>query len=187
VSKLIESTLISLNGVTESPDRWAVFDQEAATAATTELDKSDAFLFGRVGYQRLRELWEPVSGNPYVAAINAKPKYVASNSLNEVGWNATLLNGDVAAEVERLKSDSGQDLIKYGTGRIDATLFEAELIDELRLWVMPVVVGSGRRLLDHFDASRLRLELLDVTRFANGSAIMSYRPTRVAQADHRDV
>lgn len=174
--KLIESTLISLDGVVEAPDQWSVFGPEAASWSLAELDKYDAFLFGRVGYERLRALWEPVTGNPYVEAINAKPKYVASRSLEEVGWNATLLGGDVVAEVERLKAEPGRDLIKYGTGRVDATLLGAGLIDELRLWFSPVVVGRGRRLFEGADPSVLHLELKDVRRFENGSAILTYTP-----------
>lgn len=131
--RLIESTLISLDGVIESPDRWAIFGQDEATASATEFERYDAFLFGRVGYQRLRALWEPVADNPYIAAINAKPKYVASRSLTSAGWNATLLGGYLVTEIRRLKSESGGDLIKYGTGQIDAVLLAAGLIDELRL------------------------------------------------------
>lgn len=88
--KLIESTIVSLDGVIESPDRWAVFDQEAVQHSMAALDGYDAFLMGRVTYERLRAIWEPVSGNPYLDAINAMPKYVASSSLTDVGWNATV-------------------------------------------------------------------------------------------------
>jgi dihydrofolate reductase len=174
--KLIESTLISLDGVIESPDQWSIFDEESVHYALAELDKYDAFLFGRVGYERLRALWEPITGNPYVEAINAKPKYVASRSLGEVGWNGTLLGGDVVAEVQRLKAEPGKDLIKYGTSRVDATLLDAGLIDELRLWFSPLVVGHGRRLFEGADTSDLRLELKDVRRFENGSTILTYTP-----------
>jgi hypothetical protein len=78
--KLIESTLVSLDGVIESPDRWAPFDQEAGQLAIRDLDNYDAFVMGREGYERLRALWAPVTGNPYIEKINAMPKYVASQS-----------------------------------------------------------------------------------------------------------
>jgi dihydrofolate reductase len=174
--KLIESTLISLDGVIEAPHRWSIFDAEAASRSLAELDNYDAFLMGRVGYEQLRALWEPIRDNPYVEAINAKPKYVASRSLAEVGWNATLLGPDVVAEVERLKSEPGGDIVKYGTGRLDDTLFHAGLVDELRLWFMPVVVGHGRRLFEDIDISDLRLDLKEVRRYNNGSAILTYTP-----------
>jgi dihydrofolate reductase len=173
--KLIESTLVSLDGVTESPDRWATFDQEATQRAMAELDNYDAFVMGRETYDRFRALWGP-GANPYAAKISAMPKYVASRSLTEVTWNATLLGPDVAGAVERLKAQPGKDLIKYGTSRLDATLLSAHLVDELRLWIMPVVVGAGRRLFDGIDPATLHLELADVRRLAGGSAMLTYIP-----------
>ena len=104
VRKLIESTLISLDGVIESPERWAIFDEEAAQLSMRDLDNYDAFIMGRVTYERLRAQWAPVTGNPYIEKINAMPKYVASQSLGEVTWNATLLEPDIVAAIERLKS-----------------------------------------------------------------------------------
>ena len=87
---LIESTLVSLDGVIESPDRWAPFGQEAVQLSMRELDNYDAFLMGRETYERFRSLWGP-GGNPYADKVNAMPKYVASRSLTEGTWNATLL------------------------------------------------------------------------------------------------
>ena len=83
--RLIESTLVSLDGVIESPDRWAPFDDEAMRLALEELGTYDAFVMGRVTYERLRANWAPVSGNPYIDRINAMPKYVASRSLASSG------------------------------------------------------------------------------------------------------
>jgi dihydrofolate reductase len=173
--RLIESTLVSLDGVIESPDRWANFDEEAVRLALHELDGYDAFVMGRETYERFRTLWGS-GGNPYTDKINAMPKYVASRSLTEVTWNATLLGPDIVAEIERLKGQPGKDLIKYGTSRLDATLFDAGLVDELRLWIFPVVIGSGQRLFEGIDPSKLHLELGDVRKLDNGSAILTYLP-----------
>ena len=175
--KLIESTLVSLDGVIESPDRWAPFDQEAGQLAMRDLDNFDAFVMGREGYERLRALWAPVTGNPYIEKINAMPKYVASQSLTEVTWNATLLGPDIVGAVEQLKAQPGKDLIKYGTSRLDATLLGAHLIDELRLWIMPVVVGTGQRLFEGIDATSQRLQLADVRKLEGGSVILTYLPS----------
>jgi dihydrofolate reductase len=175
--KLVESTLISLDGVIESPDRWAPFDQEAGQLAMRDLDNYDAFVMGREGYERLRALWEPITGNPYIEKINAMPKYVASQSLTEVTWNATLLGPDIVGAVEQLKAQPGKDLIKYGTSRLDATLLGAHLIDELRLWIMPVVVGTGQRLFEGIDATSQRLQLADVRKLEGGSVILTYLPS----------
>jgi dihydrofolate reductase len=174
--KLIESTLVSLDGVIESPERWAAFDDEATRLAMAELDNYDAFVMGRVTYERLRANWAPVSGNPYIDRINAMPKYVASRSLAEVTWNATLLGPDVVGAIERLKAQPGKDLIKYATSRLDATLLRAHLVDELRLWIMPVAVGTGQRLFEDVDTSSLDLTLTDVRKLANGTAILTYVP-----------
>ena len=175
--KLIESTLVSLDGVIESPDRWAPFDQEAGQFAMRDLDNYDAFVMGREGYERLRELWAPVTGNPYIEKISAMPKYVASQSLTELTWNARLLGPDIVAAIEQLKNQPGKGLIKYGTSRLDATLLGAHLIDELRLWIMPVVVGTGQRLFEGIDASSLHPQLADVRKLDGGSVILTYVPS----------
>ena len=174
--KLIESTLVSLDGVIESPDRWARFDGEATELAMRELDKYDAFVMGRETYDRFRALWGP-GGNPYADKVNAMPKYVASRSLTEMTWNATLLGDDIVDAIEQLKAQPGKDLIKYGTSRLDATLLGAHLVDELRLWIQPVVVGSGQRLFEGIDPSTLHLELADVRKLANNSVILTYTPS----------
>jgi dihydrofolate reductase len=175
--KLIESTLVSLDGVIESPERWSPFDEAATELAMEELSNYDAFVMGRVTYERLRANWAAVRGNPYIERINAMPKYVASRSLEEVTWNATLLGPDVVAALERLKAQPGKDLIKYGTSSLDATLLRAHLVDELRLWVMPIAVGAGRRLFEDIDTSSLDLTLTDVRKLANDSAILTYVPS----------
>ena len=171
--KLIESTLVSLDGVIEAPERWAIFDDEASELSMQELDNYDAFVMGRVTYERFRDNWG-AGGNPYLDRIGAMPKYVASRSLDDVTWNATLLGPDVVTAIQDLKAQPGKDLIKYGTSRLDATLFGAGLVDELRVWIMPVVVGSGQRIFEDVEPSSLRLNLTDVRRLRNGSAVLTY-------------
>jgi dihydrofolate reductase len=179
--KLIESTLVSLDGVIESPEHWAIFDDESTKLSMQELDNYDAFVMGRVTYERFRDNWGG-GGNPYLDRIGAMPKYVASRSLTETSWNATLLGPDIVGEVERLKAQPGKDLIKYGTSRLDATLLRAHLVDEIRLWIMPVVVGGGRRLFEDIDPSSLKLTLTDVQRLAGGSVILTYVPSQPHEA-----
>ena len=174
--KLIESTLVSLDGVIEAPERWAIFDDEASELSMQELDNYDAFVMGRVTYERFRANWG-AGGNPYLDRIGAMPKYVASRSLDDVTWNATLLGPDVVTAIQDLKAQPGKDLIKYGTSRLDATLFGAGLVDELRVWIMPVVVGSGQRIFEDADAASLELTLTDVCRLRNGSAVLTYVPS----------
>ena len=174
--KLIESTLVSLDGIIEAPDRWAVFDQEAVQLSMSELENYDAFVMGRHTYELFKALWGP-GGNPYADKISAMRKYVASSSLTEVTWNASLLGPDIVDAIGQLKAEPGKDLFKYGTSRIDATLLRAGLVDELRLWIMPVVVGAGRRLFEDIDTSDLHFALADVRKLANNSAILTYIPS----------
>lgn len=173
--KLIESTLVSLDGVIEAPERWAIFDDEATQRSMQELDNYDGFVMGRVTYERFRSHWG-AGGNPYVDRIGAMPKYVASRSLDEVTWNATLLGPDIVTAIQNLKAQPGKDLIKYGTSRLDATLFRAELVDELRVWVMPVVVGRGQRIFEDLEPSSLKLTLTDTHKLRNGSVVLTYIP-----------
>ena len=175
--KLIESTLVSLDGVVGSPDRWSLFDEEAAQLSMHELDHYDAFLMGRVTYEFFRANWGSTTGDPYIDRINAMPKYVASRSLTDTSWNAKLLGSDIVGEIERLKAQPGKDLIKYGTSRLDDTLLRAQLVDEIRLWIMPAVVGTGQRLFEDVDTSSLELTLTDVRKLANSSVILTYVPS----------
>jgi dihydrofolate reductase len=175
--KLIESTLVSLDGVIESPERWATFDDEATQLSMQALSNYDAFVMGRVTYERFRENWG-AGGNPYINRIGAMPKYVASRSITEVTWNATLLGPDIVSAIQDLKTQPGKDLIKYGNSRLDATLLQAGLVDELSLWIMPVVVGGGQRVFEGVDPSSLKLTLIDVRKLLNGSVVLTYVPGR---------
>ena len=172
--RLIESTIVSLDGVIEAPERWAGFDAEATELAMRELAHYDAFVMGRVTYENFYANWGQVSGSPYIDLINAMPKYVASRSLTETAWNATLLGADPPSAIARLKAQPGRDLIKYGTSRFDDTLVRARLIDEFRFWIMPVVAGSGQRLFEGVDTSGLDLRLTGERRLRNGSVILTY-------------
>jgi len=172
--KLIESTLVSLDGVIEAPERWATFDAEDTALSIEQLGNYDAFVMGRVTYEKFYANWGHIAGNPYIDLINAMPKYVASRSLTKTAWNATPLGPDPSSAIARLKDQPGKDLIKYGTSRFDDTLVRDHLIDEFHFWIMPVVAGAGQRLFEDVDTSRLDLRLTDVRRLENGSVILTY-------------
>ena len=174
--KLIESTLVSLDGVIEAPERWASFDAEATALSIEQLGNYDAFVMGRVTYEKFYANWGHIAGNPYIDLISAMPKYVASRSLTQTAWNATLLGPDPSSAIARLKDQPGKDLIKYGTSRFDDTLLRDHLIDEFRFWIMPVVAGAGQRLFEHVDTSGLNLKLTHQRRLENGSVILTYAP-----------
>ncbi|WP_329089206.1 dihydrofolate reductase family protein [Actinomadura citrea] len=174
--KLIESTLVTLDGVIEAPERWALFDAESSAYSLEQLDDYEAFVMGRKTYETFYANWGHVTGNAYIDRINAMPKYVPSRSLAETTWNATLLGPDPSSAIAKLKSRPGKDLIKYGTTRFDATLIQDGLIDEFRFWYMPVVASSGQWLFEQVDTTGLDLRLTDEKRLQNGSVILTYVP-----------
>ena len=117
--KLIESTLVSLDGVIESPERWAIFDDEATHRSMQELDNYDAFVMGRITYERFRDNWSASDGNPYLDRIAAMPKYVASRSVAELTWNATLLRPDIVTAIQDLKAS--QERTSSNTAPVGST------------------------------------------------------------------
>jgi dihydrofolate reductase len=176
--KLIEATLVSLDGVVGSPEEWALpsWDGENKEYAHAQLADVDAFLLGRVTYEKFAAAWSQVAGDPYLDTINRLPEFVASASLRETTWNATAIAGDVAAEVARVKNQSGNTIMKYGTGRLDGTLISHGLIDEFHFSVFPLTVGRGLRLFGGIDTSGLALRLTGTKTFANGVVRFAYVP-----------
>ena len=176
--KLVEATLVSLDGVVGSPEEWALpyWDEANKNYAHAVLTEVDAFLLGRVTYEKFVAAWSQVSGDPYLDAINRLPKFVASASLRETTWNATLITGDAAAEIARLKSQPGKTIMKYGTGQLDRTLIGHGLIDEFHFSVFPLAVGSGLRLFEGIDTSGLSLKLTGTKAFGNGIVQLTYVP-----------
>jgi dihydrofolate reductase len=174
VRKLIESTLVSLDGVTEAPERWAHFDDDAKHLALENLRGYDAFVMGRTTFEGFHRAWSPVRGDDYLDAINASRKYVVSRTLGDVGWNAEVLRGDAATEVTKLKDQPGNPLIKYGTGRLSRVLCERGLIDEFQFWIFPVRAGRGRRLFEDFDNGAPPLRLTGTRTLSSGVVILTY-------------
>lgn len=173
--KLVESTFVTLDGVISSPEDWGppYWDDEHDRYAHDLLWASDALLLGRKTYEGFAEAWPSVTGD-YADRINSLPKHVASTTLQETKWNATLIRGDAADEVAKLKQQSGKHILKFGTGVLDRTLMQHHLVDEYHFWLFPVAAGSGQRLFDGIDATHLNL--LDTTRFSSGIVVLSYTP-----------
>jgi dihydrofolate reductase len=174
--KLVESTFVTLDGVIENPHHWSppYWDDEHTAYASKLLFASDALLLGRATYEGFAQAWPARSGDEYTDKINAMPKFVASRTLTGATWNATIIEGDVAEAVARLKDQDGDDLLKFGTGELDRTLLEHGLLDELHFWIFPVLAGSGQHLIDGIDVTHL--ELIDSTRFGSGIVVNTYAP-----------
>jgi dihydrofolate reductase len=174
--KVIESTLVSVDGVIGNPHQWTGehFGKEAITRALDQLRRSDAMVMGRRTYEMFSKIWsEPV--DDYAAAIYNMSKYVFSSTLEHANWNnTTVVRGDVASAVHDLKQRAGQDIVLYGHGPVGQALLEANLLDELKLWIHPVVVGSGKLLFRDGKKSELKLVATETTK--TGVVICTYRP-----------
>jgi dihydrofolate reductase len=167
---------------------WAmgVFDEETFTFISQTYQRADAFLFGRRTYElfagywgaadRAREAAEDPDAHQIAAALNAKPKYLASTTLTEPRWaNTTLLSGDLAAAIGELKARPAGELQVHGSGALIRWLLENDLVDEINLLIVPVLLGQGTRLFP--DAgSDIALDLVDSRADSKGVTIQVYRP-----------
>ena len=153
-------------------------DQDFGTAMTGWFENADAFLLGRKTYEIFNSYWPHVTdeGDPIASKLNSLPKYVASTTLGSVSWNnSSLLDGDVVAEVAKLKERPGNELQVHGSGALAHALIDADLIDEYRLLYFPVHLGTGKKLFrDGAKAASLRL--LDATTTSTGVIIARYEP-----------
>lgn len=181
--KLVSGLFISLDGVTESPDKWQFdhFDAEMAEAMASHIAAEDAILLGRVTYQEWAPYWPTSTDEPYAGHINTTPKYVVSTTLDEVQWgswdNATLIRSNLAGEITRLKQQPGKNIGVSGSPTLVRSLLQEDLLDELTLMIHPVVVGSGKRLFQD-GAGLKRLKLVDSQTTSTGVAILTYQPAQ---------
>jgi dihydrofolate reductase len=169
--RLVVSEFISLDGVIEDPggaegfDRggWAFKFERGPEGDKFKLDEtleSDALLLGRKTYEGFAEAWPSRTDEAgFADKMNSMPKYVVSTTLEKAGWNnSTVIGGNVAEEVAKLKEQPGGDLLVAGSASLAQTLLEAGLVDELRLMVFPVVLGAGKRLFrEGSDTTAMRL------------------------------
>jgi len=178
--KVIVEAEVSLDGVIggDSPEFWTeVFkyhDADVSAYLKDLLFTPDALLMGRKTFQSFARIWPTRSGEE-ADKINRMPKYVASRSLKApLAWNATLLDGDTAKEIAKLKEQPGRDLLQYGVGQLTQTLLRHNLVDEFRLVVFPFVFGRGPRIFETFDV--MSLTLLETKRFGSGAVALHYQP-----------
>jgi dihydrofolate reductase len=174
--KIIESTLVSADGVIGDPPSWAMEyrDQEVQDDALARLASSDAMLMGRGTYELFAAIW-PAQTDAFADRMNSIRKYVFSSSLGQADWNnSTIVRGDVAAEVAKLKQQDGQDLAIFGHGLLTQTLLEHGFVDELRLAIHPVLVGRGELLFR--EGAKTGLKLLSARALGTGVVVLSYAP-----------
>ena len=171
---------MSLDGLVASDREHpgvAVADPEVKQWKLDRISKAGAHLMGRVSYQEMASYW-PSSDDPYAAPMNDIPKVVFSSTLSDADatWPETkVARGDLAAEIAAIKAEPGSDVIVWGGASFAGALAAADLIDEYRLTVQPLVLGQGRGLFDQLPESR-HLDLVEATPFPSGIVVQVYRP-----------
>jgi dihydrofolate reductase len=173
MGRLIVSTQMTLDGVIDVGE-WYVAEGEHDRVGKDQLRDAGGLLLGRKTYEGLAAYWSPLQ-TEWANLINPIPKYVASRTLHgSLEWNATLLDGDAADAVSRLKAELPSDLLMYGCGELARSLLAASLVDELRFWVHPAVWGAGERPFQ--SEAQDRLELVASEAFDSGVALLRYAP-----------
>ncbi len=176
MGKLIISTHITLDGVIgPDPGAWGTFEGEGERFKYDQLLAADAMLLGRKVYEGLAAYWPTAAdGTGFAERTNAMPKYVASRTLQApLTWNASLIAGELAAGVARLKDRHRGNLLSFGCGELAYELVRLGLVDEVHFWVNPAVWGNGDRA---FHGRQVRMRLISTTVFDSGVALLSYRP-----------
>ncbi len=175
--KVIVTEFLTLDGVYEDSTPWQRgYSPDDGGFKHDELFQSDALLLGRVTYEGFAKYWPTATGTgDFGERMNSLPKFVATTTRKSLEWNATALGGDVVAAVEALKRQEGRNLLVYGSGTFVQTLLRHGLVDELRLMVYPLVLGSGKRLFSGGD--RLPLNLVASRDLGAGVLLLTYEPT----------
>jgi dihydrofolate reductase len=183
VRKVVATELVSVDSVMGSPEEWAFSysNDEMAEANASGMAAADAMLLGRVTYQEFASYWpyQNSADQPFTDYLNNTPKFVVSTTLEEpLEWqNSTLIKGNVAEEVAKLKRQPGKDIGIVGSATLVRSLLRDGLLDELRLMVHPIVVGRGKHLFDD-GGDRKALELVDSKTFGTGVLYLTYQPAQ---------
>jgi dihydrofolate reductase len=190
MGRIVVTEFVSLDGVMEDPGGsenfehggWSFqFDrgEEGDKFKLDEALESEALLLGRVTYEGFADAW-PSRDGEFADKLNGMPKYVVSSTMNEAGWNnSTVINGDIADEVGKLKNELDGDIVVHGSARLVQALLKNDLVDEVRLMVFPVVLGAGKRLFGE-TSDKKSLRLTDSKTVGDGVAILVYEPATAA-------
>jgi dihydrofolate reductase len=191
LGKLIVSEFVSLNGVMEAPGGepthphkgWtfkSIYGDDHYAYKDEELREAEFLLLGRKTYEGFAAAWPGRlgTGDPFAEKINTMPKYVVSSTLTDPEWeNTTVLSGDPIEEVSRLRDADSGPILVAGSAQLVHALTEADLVDEWRAMVHPVLVAGGLRMFPDPDDMK-KLRLADVRTYDSGVALMIYAPAR---------
>jgi dihydrofolate reductase len=193
MGRIVVTEFVSLDGVMEDPGGaenfrhggWSFEISRGDEGNKFKLDEtlsSEALLLGRATYEGFAAAWPSREGE-FADKFNTMPKYVVSSTLEEPEWNnSTVLKGDVAEEAAKLREEQDGDIVVHGSARLVQTLLERDLVDELRLMVFPVVLGTGKRLFDGLSDKK-PLRLVDSKVVGDGVAILVYEPAEQSASD----
>lgn len=176
--KIVAGLMVSVDGVVEAPETWTgpYFSPEIGQLVGSLIAASDTLLLGRVTYQTFAASFAGNTSDPMAAQMNAFPKVVVSSTLAEAEWeNSTLVRGDVAAQITRLKEQPGRNINVSGSATLLTWLLRQGLLDELDLLLFPVVVGHGKRLFAE-DGAGTGLTLAHSETFSTGVVRLTYHP-----------
>jgi len=181
--KIIVFLVSTVDGYYEGPNGefdWPVVDDEFNEFGLDQLSRADTLLFGRVTYSMMAQYWPTPAAeadDPKVAEkMNSLPKIVVSTTLDRADWNnSRVITGDVADELARLKEQPGKDILLLGSSDLTVNLIRLGLVDQVRIMVMPVVLGAGKSLF-RTTGERISLTLADTKPFKSGNVLLTYRP-----------
>ena len=188
MAKVVVSQFVTVDGVMEDPGGaedykyggWTFEIDRGSDGDGFKLDealRSEALLLGRVTYEGFAAAWPSREGE-FADKFNSMPKYVVSSTLEDAEWNnSTVLKGDLRQEVSKLRDVADGDIVVHGSAQLVQALLEHDLVDEVRLMVFPVVLGTGKRLFGA-TGDKKRLRLTDSRTVGDGVAILVYEPTR---------
>jgi dihydrofolate reductase len=181
VRKIIAGLWLSLDGVMESPEQWSFpyMNDEVGQALGAQFAASDTMLLGRRTYEEFVAVWPKRTSaefGPVADVMNNTPKYVVSTTLNTVEWkNSTLIKGSLTEALAELKKQPGKNIAISGSATLVRSLLRDGLLDELRLFVCPILVGSGRLLFEG-GGPRTSMKLVESQAFSTGVLSLMYAP-----------
>jgi dihydrofolate reductase len=182
--KIINSTYITLDGAVEEPHLWpSLGDSAKAVSFDIQmelLDACDVILMGRRTYEIFATTWPSRSGDRMSDSFDAIQKQVVSATLRNPNWNNThVIDGDAVEKIRTLKEQPGKDIVQYGLGQVSFTLLEHGLVDEIRLWVHPIILGKKGPRTPHFlNCPPSQFELASSRALPNGIVIVNYKCKR---------
>ncbi len=185
MSRIVVTEFASLDGVMEEPSWTFQFERgpHGDQFKFDELFGSDALLLGRVTYQGFAQAWPSMASDDFGKRMNSIRKYVVSSTLadEEATWgDTTVIRGDVPAEIAKLRTQPGGDLLVEGSSQLVRTLIQHGLVDEYRLMIFPIILGAGKRMFPDAMSAAARLVLTDAKTDGDGVLLLTYQPAAAA-------